>query len=295
MEELLGRSRASTTVASYARWEGEFEAFLRRRPGMVGLAVPRQLALFATELLDARRGGVARVAVCAVAFREVRAGRPSPLEDRQLKLVLDAVDREWGAQAVRRTRDPFPVEALRRWVEQHDGAWTWIAARDAAIVALGLRAMRRAGELGALEWADVVDVSDREIKVCVRKSKTDQTGKGHDIYIEATGEPTCPIRLLRGYKAMCADTTGRVFRSTTGGPLSSSAVSSVCRRVVAAAGLTAAVSSHSLRIGGATAAMEGGLSKEQIMAIGGWKSNSVERYLRARETAALGTSQRMGL
>lgn len=76
--------------------------------------------------------------------------------------------------------------------------------------------------------------------------------------------------------------------------LSSSAISTVCRRMVQSAGLDVSVSSHLLRIGGATAAMDGGLSKEQIMAVGGWKSAAVECYLRACEGMQKGLTRRMG-
>jgi len=64
--------------------------------------------------------------------------------------------------------------------------------------------------------------------------------------------------------------------------------------MVQAAGRTEKVSSHSLCIGGATAAIEGGLTREQTMTIGGWNSEAVNRYLRARELAVMQVSQRMG-
>ena len=53
-------------------------------------------------------------------------------------------------------------------------------------------------------------------------------------------------------------------------------------------------SGHSLRIGGATAAMQAGLTLEQIQTIGGWKSPAVHLYLRLIGTMQLGTSEKMG-
>ncbi len=85
------------------------------------------------------------------------------------------------------------------------------------------------------------------------------------------------------------------FKSVRGAPLSPSTVSSICKRIVKLAGRLENVSSHSLWIGGATAALQGGLSKEQIMAVGGWSSHVAERYLRAAEVAQMRTSVRMGL
>jgi len=65
--------------------------------------------------------------------------------------------------------------------------------------------------------------------------------------------------------------------------------------MVAAAGLQVRVSSHSLQIGGGTAVMMAGLTREQIMMIGGWSSAVVDRYLRALEMTRLRVSARMGL
>ena len=47
---------------------------------------------------------------------------------------------------------------------------------------------------------------------------------------------------------------------------------------VAVAGISAMVSSPSLRISSTMVAMEGGLTKEQVMAIGGWCSSAIECY-----------------
>jgi hypothetical protein len=45
-------------------------------------------------------------------------------------------------------RDPFPVEALKKYVDDPpEYATPFILARDSALVAIGLRTMRRVGEL----------------------------------------------------------------------------------------------------------------------------------------------------
>jgi integrase len=291
---LLDKARAPSTVRTYDRWMLEFRSFVQAT-NEEETPVAQQLARFAAKLFNEGRGGIVRVAACAVAFEEVKAGRGSPLTDGRLRLVLDAIEREWAAATVRRVRDPFPIDALRVWVCTQERQWTATTIRDAAVVALGLRAMRRAGELAAIMWEDITWEGDSNMRLRIRRSKTDQLGQGHDVFIEGSHSPQCPVRLLRLLQAHTGLQRGRVFQSVTGAALTASAISSICKRMVAAAGLSARVSSHSLRIGGATAAMEGGLSKEQVMVIGGWQSNAVERYLRAREAAIEGTTVRMGL
>jgi hypothetical protein len=54
------------------------------------------------------------------------------------------------------------------------------------------------------------------------------------------------------------------------------------------------VTLHSLRIGSATAAVEGGLTREQAMTISSWESDTVDHYLQARKLATAGVSSKMG-
>jgi hypothetical protein len=143
-------------------------------------------------------------------------------------------------------------------------------------------------------WEDIMWEGDSNMRLRIRRSKMDQLGQGHDVFIEGSHSPQCPVRLLRLLQAHTSLQRGRVFQLVTGAALTASAISLICKRMVAAAGLSARVLSHSLRIGGATAAMEGGLSKEQVMVIGGWQSNAIEWYLCAREAAIEGTTVRMG-
>ncbi len=89
--------------------------------------------------------------------------------------------------------------------------------------------------------------------------------------------------------------TSGCSQNKNGDQLASSAISSIVRKAANAVGIQGHFSSHSLRIGEATAALEGGLTKEQIKAIGGWTSESVDRYIRAREASQIGVSSKMGL
>jgi site-specific recombinase XerD len=105
------------------------------------------------------------------------------------------------------------------------------------------------------------------------------TVRGFEVFVEPSAAPWCPVRLYRRFLLQRGSAPGLLFRSVRGRALTSSGITSVCRRMVREAGVEAVVSSHSLRIGGATAAMMGGLRLEQIMAIGGWRSLVSDRLL----------------
>ncbi|CAG8658298.1 36850_t:CDS:2, partial [Racocetra persica] len=71
-----------------------------------------------------------------------------------------------------------------------------------------------------------------------------------------------------------------LFVSRQGKKVSVSAVGSIVKRFAEHVGLNGRFTAHSLRIGGATAAMAAGISLTQIRAIGGWDSKAVMLYLR---------------
>ena len=75
-----------------------------------------------------------------------------------------------------------------------------------------------------------------------------------------------------------------LFTSVISKKISMSLVSSVVKEAALLAGLSGKFSSHSLRIGGATAAMMGGLSMEQIHSIGHWESEAVLLYQERQES-----------
>ncbi len=75
--------------------------------------------------------------------------------------------------------------------------------------------------------------------------------------------------------------------------MNTASISSVVKRVAHYAGLKGRYTGHSLRIGGATAAMQGGMTMAQIRSIGDWVSHAILLYLRAVGAAASGASMKM--
>ena len=161
-----------------------------------------------------------------------------------------------------------------------------LALRDAAVIALGIRLMRRAGELAALTVDDIRPLPDGSLGVLIQRSKTDQLGAGLLLPLELIDGPLCPVTLLRRWLAVRFVLARRgagvdsLFVTVTGTPLSRSAISSLVQRAAAASGLEGRFSGHSLRIGGATAAARAGASMATVKSIGGWSSDAVRRYIR---------------
>ncbi len=252
---------ARGTRAIYMRWWSEFVVFVRECGELPLPAAEKMVELFVVWLELQGRGSGVRQAVAAIQFYHMVEGHASPCGGDQVRLLVDAAERVWNENMAKRVRDPFPVEALRHWVSVHAEERLGLWIRDAFVVALGLRTMRRASELAALRMEDVQLVG-HHLRVFIRRSKTDQTGQGFEVLVEKShGSHTCPVRLWKLYLRWRGMKPGLLFESAKGAPLSPSAVSSICKRMVKAAGRSDIVSSHSLRIGALFACSRGGATE----------------------------------
>jgi hypothetical protein len=110
-----------------------------------------------------------------------------------------------------------------------------------------------------------VDGSVQTVTLHLKVSKTDQFGKGVDIFLERTGAPLCPVSALMAYLVAHGPDEGPLFRKTNGDPLTQSFLVQQMRSALAAQGLNdSAYAGHSFRIGAATTALKVGISDAKI-------------------------------
>jgi integrase len=195
-------------------------------------------------------------------------------------------------------RQPLPVSVLRYCaINPNPAVSSFLHQRDLAMTVLAFRLMRRANEVSNLRMCDVKFKSNGWMAVYIMRSKT-MPFEGRTIEVEPVpGSVTCPVRLMQSWLKLRPRATPfePLFVSVQGKPVTTNALLSVVRRMAAYAGFEGRVSSHSLHIGGATAAMQAGMTMAQIRAIGGWESKAIGLYLRAVGAAAAGASAKMGL
>jgi site-specific recombinase XerD len=249
------------------------------------------------------KGASAGIAKAAIAFFAQAQGLVDITKGFEVEKIVTALEKLAGHERQVRRRDPFPLKALKHYFEFGRLEKDWL--RNVALVAVGFRTMRRASELVNLRREDVREESDATLSIRIRRSKTDQLGKGFTVRIESTNTVLCPVRIVKSYLRWWDNNMQRqlnenqwlfVKKNRQGSfvQLTSRDISLLLQKMVDLAGCSEVVTSHSLRIGGATAALKGGLTKEQIMALGGWSSGAVERYLRDHELLQLAPSRCMG-
>ena len=132
----------------------------------------------------------------------------------------------------------------------------------------------------------------RIISLFLRRSKTDQVGKGVKVILGRTGHDLCPVAAVLDYLGSRGSDSGPLFRWSDGRPLTRTRFVEEVRTALQRANLPAKnFAGHSFRIGAATTAAAAGVEDSTIQALGRWKSSAFLRYIRASPKTLAGVSR----
>lgn len=258
VREYAAASMSQATRRAYSRQWAAFEAWCKASDLSSLPAAAGTVAAYATTLAETgKKVATIEQAMAAISSAHGAAGVESPREDPKLRATL---------RGIRRTLTVAPREAAPVLAQHLHAIFDGLpknrsGLRDRALLLVGFAGGFRRSELVALEVGDIA-FTQEGLEVTIRKSKTDQEGKGRLVAISFAGNPeACPVRALRAWLDAAAITKGPLFRSVTQfgvvGPkaLNDRSVSDILKRRVAVLGLDpAAYSGHSLRAGFVTQA-----------------------------------------
>lgn len=127
-----------------------------------------------------------------------------------------------------------------------------------------------------------ITISPESVKLHLKRSKTDRFGKSATLMIGPTNTCTCPVRAMQKYISIRQwEPPGPLFTLQSGKYLTRRCVSEMTQHLIRSAGLSSQpYSSHSYRIGAATAAAAAGLPDHLIKTLGRWRSNAYQTYIR---------------
>lgn len=303
----IERAQSANTRRAYEKdWE-QYDTWCFER-GLDPMPVtPGRLASWAAYLCD---GNLAGASLAPTTIQRKLAAVTS----RHRKMTGTKVDGSLAADVLRVYRrdrgHPRPAQANPVTIDVLQGIVTAVpdtpaGLRDRALIVLGFAAMRRRGELAALDIGDITVVKQGML-VWLRASKTDQAGTGRSVpVLYGTHHKTCPVRAVQEWITCLKDrgiTEGPLLRrvdqrgriagepgynglSAPGHRMTGAGISHAFKTACRRADLDPAQwSPHGLRAGGATSAAESGAKASAIEAVGGWspKSRQVHEYIRQR-------------
>jgi site-specific recombinase XerD len=283
-------ARSANTIRAYRADWADFTAWCETA-GLLALpALPDTIVWY----LTARALGGLKVAtlqrrISAISQVHQLAGHDSPTHSAAVRLVWSGIRRAKGV--VQEGKTPTLTEDIRAMVQtlapRRGQPWRSRQIRDRALLLVGFAGAFRRSELVALDVEDL-DFGRAGVSLLIRRSKTDQEGRGRRIGIPyGTKSDTCPVRALKALLELSGAQSGAIFRRVdrrghSGSRLTAQSVALVVKRLATAVGLDPSrFAGHSLRAGLATSAAAAGASERAIMAQTGHTSVAmVRRYIR---------------
>src|SRR4051812_35784 len=151
------------------------------------------MALYLTALAERCKASTIQRRVSAISQWHQAAGHSSPTLHVVVRETMKGIRRALGTAPQQKTA--AGLEIVRAMVEALPP--TTIGARDRALILIGFGSAMRRSELVALDVADVKVLRDG-LTIRIRKSKTDQEGRGRSVGVPYGSNPaTCAVAALQ--------------------------------------------------------------------------------------------------
>jgi site-specific recombinase XerD len=281
----FGRAALSpNTMRAYGADWAEFQAWCEDRGRASLPATPATVANFASTLAKAGKKvpTIARK-LAAVRFFHRGANVDNPTDNAGVAAILRGIRRTVGTAP--RQKAPATVDVIHSLIARIDPD-TLQGKRDRALLLIGFAGAFRRSELVSIAIEDLT-FGDQGVDVFLRRSKTDQEGKGQAVAV-LNGKALRPADRLREWLDAAEIAEGPIFRRinrgdhVTNDALSAQSVALIVKRYAEAAGLSVeTLSGHSLRAGFITSAAENRASISRIMEVSRHRDpRTVETYVR---------------
>lgn len=286
----LSQSLAENTIQAYASDLRHFKAWGGRIP-----ASPDMVARYLADCAGTLKATTLVRRLAAIAHAHHAIGSRSPVRAEIVRQTLRGILRVHGTAS--RQAKPISLEHMKALVRPRPDVLPLRDLRDRTLILLGFAGGFRRSELVELRPTDV-QLTREGALILVRRSKTDQTGKGRLVAIPRKRGRLCPIKALMRWMLMLC----RLEPEAAGKPL--------FRRIDRYGGLHGALrapsvgvilkerlrhalhncegySAHSLRAGLVTSAAAAGVPTWAIQRQTGHRSErSVHRYVRGLDQFA---------
>ncbi|XP_016320015.1 uncharacterized protein LOC107671620 [Sinocyclocheilus anshuiensis] len=229
-------------------------------------------------------------------FHKLIYGSPSPqIANSQTSLLIKGIQR--AHPTCPDTRQPITLKILTKCISTLRRGYHSIHTTRTldAMFILAFFGFLRCSELTTTSTfnpnihptiSDLAVLDDEAMSFFIKQRQTDQTKKGHFIYIFNLQSPILPYQALLAFlqlrKSQSKSLADPLFTDDSNRPVSRFWFQKHLKSVLLLSGFPADdFSSHSFRIGAATTAAQKGLSQQQIQSLGRWSSEAFKNYIRS--------------
>jgi integrase len=243
-------------------------------------AEPDTVAAFVDDQTLTKKPATIRRYLSSIAQMHRAADLPNPCERNAVKLALERMNK--APQVEQRQTEGMNRRLVDRMLQA--AGYTIRAKRNRAVLAVAYDTLAHRSELVELRIEDLQNSADGRGTIKIRRSKTDQLGKGSIRYLASD-----TMRIVQEWLAVAAVNDGPLFRAVTrsgraGAALSPYDVTRIFKEMASLAGLppesVRRISAHSTRMGAVQDMVKtDGVDTASVMRAGGWKGpEMVMRY-----------------
>ena len=287
---------APSTLRGYRNDYGQFARFCKERGESPLPAEPAIVVEFLEFRAETVKLSTLEHGATSISTLHRLSGLDDPTKSPLVQICLRKLRRKLG----RAQEQAFGITAGLRDAMIKTCDTGPVGRRDAALIHLAYDSMCRASELLALTWRDFTISADGRGSVIIRRSKTDQEGRGRRAMLTSA----CAKRVIRwrtglwrtekhlGVNADAFEKSFMLRNISRHGHIRESLSAMSLNRILKDRAWRAGqsksqidrISGHSTRVGSAQDLVKCGATLPQIMLAGGWKSAStVARYIEHTE------------
>ena len=285
----LKSSKADNTLRAYKSDFNDFSLFCLQNGFKSLPSDPKVVSLYITHLStkDAKMSTLKRRLVSIGVLHKLKGHY---LDTKHPVIIENIMGIKRRKGSIQKAKKPLLINSLKRLINVIDEQKKEVIQklRDRSIILIGFSGGFRRNEIVSLDFDDLEFVTEG-LKINLKKSKTDQFGKG---FLKGLpyfdNSQYCPVVSLQKWIEESNITGGPLFRRFTKGTnltekrLTDQTVALLIKKYLNLAGIDSKnYSGHSLRSGFATSAAESGAEERSIMAMTGHKSTEmVRRYIK---------------
>ena len=312
MERLYSQATAKGTQRSYRSGIRQYNLFCSQFSLPSIPTSERTLLLFATHLATRHLSSATiKVYMAAVRHAHITAGHHMIFDSQltpRVQQLLKGIQKEFCITKPTRPRLPITpniMAAIKRILHQqltYQSTMLWAACCTAffgflRVSEFTVPSQQDYDPLYHLSLTDVL-LDDRHatttVRLYIKQSKTDPLRKGAYIYLTRTHQSVCPVQAIVKYLRVRGKQAGAFFVTSDGSSLTRTMFASALTKTLHKVNLNAKLyNTHSFRIGAATSANQAGVPDLHIKALGRWRSDAYQRYIRISPEALASMTKRL--
>tara|TARA_B100000767_G_scaffold258670_1_gene267628 strand:+ start:377 stop:1333 length:957 start_codon:yes stop_codon:yes gene_type:complete len=285
----LKSSKANNTVRAYRSDFNDFELFCIQNGFKALPSEPNIVSLYLTYL-STKNAKISTLKRRLVSIGVIHKLKGHYLDKKHPSIIENIMGIKRRKGSIQKSKKPLLINSLKEIIKAIDEQQKMEIKklRDRSIILIGFSGGFRRNEIVSLDYDDL-DFVPEGLKINLKRSKTDQFGKGSVKALPYFDKNQyCPVVSIQKWIEISKISSGPLFRRFTKGSklsesrLTDQTVALLIKEYLELAGINSKnYSGHSLRSGFATTAAESGAEERAIMAMTGHKTTEmVRRYIK---------------